>query len=114
MASTSGNGSTETSFKAGSVLPHVVGTAGGFKPSEYASKGGKKSRQEGGALAFSELKGGKSRQQQEGGALAFSELKGGKKKRSRKTSKKSSKKTSRRGKKTMKTMLKGLFGIFKK
>lgn len=101
MASTSGNGSTETSFNAGSVLPHVVDTAGGFKPSEYVSKGGKRSRQ-----------------QQEGGSLAFSELKGGKKKRSRKTSKtsrKTSKKTSkRRGKKTMKTMLKGLFGIFKK
>jgi hypothetical protein len=97
MASTSGNGSTETSFKAESVMPHVVDTAGGFKPSEYVSKGGK------------------SRQQQEGGSLAFSELKGGKKKRSRKTSKKSSKKTSkRRGKKTMKTMLKGIFGIFKK
>lgn len=95
MASTSGNGSTETSFKAGSVMPHVVDTAGGFNPSVYESKGGKKSRQE-------------------GGSLAFSELKGGKKKRSRKTSRKSSKKTSRRGKKTMKTMLKGLFGIFKK
>ena len=120
MASTAGNGSTETSFKAGSVLPHNAGTSGGFNSSMYVSKGGKRSRQqqEGGALAFSELKGGKSRQeqqQQQGGALAFSELKGGKKRRSRKTSRKSSRKTSsKRGKKTMKTMLKGLFGVFKK
>jgi hypothetical protein len=112
MASTSGTGSTETDFKAGSVLPNEVVTAGGFKPSDYASKGGRKSRQqqEGGALAFSELK---------GGALAFSELKGGKKKRSRKTSRKTSRKSSKktsnkRGKKTLKTMIKGLFGIFKK
>lgn len=98
MASTAGNGSTETSFKAGSVLPHDAGTAGGFNSSMYVSKGGKRSRQ-----------------QQQGGALAFSELKGGKKRRSRKTSRKSSRKTSsKRGKKTMKTMLKGLFGVFKK
>jgi len=97
MASIVGNGSTETSFKAGSVMPHEVNTAGGFNPSAYSSKGGNKSMQQG------------------GGSLAFSELKGGKKKRSRKTSRKSSKKTSkRRGKKTMKTMIKGLFGIFKK
>ena len=108
MASIVGNGSTETNFKAGSVLPNEVVTAGGFNPSAYGSKGGKRSRkqQQGGALAFSELK---------GGALAFSELKGGKKKRSRKSSRKTSRKTSKpRGKKTMKNMIKGLFGIFKK
>ena len=100
MASTAGNGSAETSFKAGSVMPHNSGTAGGFNPSTYFSKGGKRSRQQ---------------QQQQGGALAFSELKGGKKRRSRKTSRKSSKKTSsKRGKKTMKNMLKGIFGVFKK
>ena len=107
MASTAGNGSTEYNFKAGSVMPHQINTAGGFNPSDYGSSkvGGNKSKI-GGALAFSELK---------GGSLAFSELKGGKKKRSRKTSRKSSKKTSkRRGKKTMKNMLKGLFGVFKK
>jgi hypothetical protein len=107
MASTAGNGSTEYNFKAGSVMPNQINTAGGFNPSDYGSSkvGGNKSKL-GGALAFSELK---------GGSLAFSELKGGKKKRSRKTSRKSSKKTSkRRGKKTMKNMLKGLFGVFKK
>ena len=107
MASTAGNGSTEYNFKAGSVMPHQINTAGGFNPSDYGSSkvGGNKSKL-GGALAFSELK---------GGSLAFSELKGGKKKRSRKTSRKSSKKTfKRRGKKTMKNMLKGLFGVFKK
>jgi hypothetical protein len=111
MASIVGNGSTETTFKAGSLLPTPLNTAGGFNPSAYVSRGGKRSRQqqEGGALSFSELK---------GGALAFSELKGGKKKRSRKTSRKSSKKTSKktskRGKKTIKNMMKGLFGVFKK
>jgi len=107
MDSTAGNGSTEYNFKAGSVMPHQINTAGGFNPSDYGSSkvGGNKSKL-GGALAFSELK---------GGSLAFSELKGGKKKRSRKTSRKSSKKTSkRRGKKTMKNMLKGIFGVFKK
>jgi hypothetical protein len=96
MASTAGNGSTFTKFNGGNVLPQNAGSAAGFIPGNYASKGGKK-------------------QQQQGGALAFSELKGGKKKRSRKTSRKSSKKTSnKRGKKTMKNMLKGIFGVFKK
>jgi hypothetical protein len=111
MASTAGNGSTEYNFKAGSVMPHQINTAGGFNPSDYGSSkvGGNKSKI-GGALAFSELK---------GGSLAFSELKGGKKKRSRKTSRKTSRKSSkktskRRGKKTMKNMLKGIFGVFKK
>jgi hypothetical protein len=97
MASTAGNGSTFTKFNGGNVLPQNAGSAAGFIPGNYASKGGKK------------------QQQQQGGALAFSELKGGKKKRSRKTSRKSSKKTSNKlGKKTMKNMLKGIFGVFKK
>lgn len=87
MASIVGTGSTNIKFDAGSVMPHDVVNAGGFKPSVYVSKGG---------------------------SLAFSELKGGKKKRSRKTSKKTSKKSAKRGKKTVKNALKGLFGLFKK
>jgi hypothetical protein len=101
------------------------------------SVGGKrqqKKQQQGGALAFSELKGGKrSRKQQnlqEGGALAFSELKGGaalnpadfkaggeSQKQCGGRKRRSAKKSHRRrsGKRsTMKSMVKGLFGIFKK
>jgi hypothetical protein len=103
MASIVGNGSTETTFKAGNVLPNTVNTAGGFNPSLYVSKGGKKSRQQhGGALAFSELKGGKKTSRKTS------------KKTSRKTSKKRSKNSAKRGKKTIKNALKGLFGLFKK
>jgi hypothetical protein len=98
MASTSGNGSPNFKFNGENVLPQDAGSAAGFNPANYGSKGGKKQQQ-----------------QQQGGSLAFSELKGGKKRRSRKTSRKSSRKTSsKRGKKTMKNMLKGIFGVFKK
>jgi hypothetical protein len=90
MASIVGSGSTNIKFDAGSVMPHTVDNAGGFKPSDYVSKGG--------SLAFSELKGGKRKS----------------KKGSKKTSRKTSKKSAKRGKKTMKNVLKGLFGLFKK
>jgi hypothetical protein len=104
MASTAGNGSPNFKFNGGNIMPQDSGSAAGFNPATYGSKGG--------SLAFSELKGG---EKQKAGSLAFSELKGGKRRRSRKTAKRVAKKTSkRRGKKTMKTMLKGLFGIFKK
>lgn len=92
-------------------------------------------KQQGGShLAFSELKGGKrsrkqQQKQQEGGALAFSELKGGAALnpadfkggespkqcggRKRRSAKKSHRRRS--GKRsTVKSMVKGLFGIFKK
>jgi hypothetical protein len=98
MASIGGTGSTNIKFDAGSVMPHEVNNAGGFKPSDYVSKGG--------SLAFSELKGGKRKSK-----------KGSKKtsrKSSKKTSRKTSKKTAKRGKKTVKNALKGLFGLFKK
>jgi hypothetical protein len=108
MASTGGNGSTETKFDAGSVMPHTPGNVGGYQAATYSSNqvGGKKHKKRGG-------------KQQNGGSLAFSELRGGKR-RSKKSSKKASKKisnkrkTARRGKKTMKTTLKGLIAIFKK
>jgi hypothetical protein len=101
--------------------------------------GGKRQKkQQGGShLAFSELKGGKrsrkqqQKQLQEGGALAFSELKGGAAlspadfkggdvatpKQAGGRKRRSAKKSHRRrsGKRsTVKSMVKGLFGIFKK
>jgi hypothetical protein len=77
----------------GNLIPHTQGSVGGYQPSDYASHGGK----------------------QNGGSLAFSELKGGKRK-SKRASKKGSKKrkTAKRGKKTMKTTMKSLIAIFKK
>jgi hypothetical protein len=127
MASTSGNGSTNVEFKAGDVLPATTETGLGGNASKYMN-GGKRQqkKQQGGALAFSELKGGKrSRKQQkelqEGGALAFSELKGGaalspavfKGGKKRKSAKKSHKRRSTK-RTTVKSLVKGLFGIFKK
>jgi len=109
----------------------------GFElPKLLGGKRQKKQKQQGGShLAFSELKGGKrsrkqqQKQLQEGGALAFSELKGGaalnpadfkggeSQKQCGGRKRRSAKKSHRRrsGKRsTMKSMVKGLFGIFKK
>ena len=104
MASTAGNGIPSPKFDAGSVMPHTADNVAGYQPSAFASKlvGGKKNKKTGG-------------KQQNGGSLAYSVLKGGKRKSKRASKKRSNKrKTARRGKKTIKNMLKGLFGIFKK
>jgi hypothetical protein len=112
----------------GFELPKLLGGKRQKKQQQQKQQGGSH-------LAFSELKGGKrsrkqqQKQLQEGGALAFSELKGGAALspsdfmggespkqcggRKRRSAKKSHRRRS--GKRsTMKSMVKGLFGIFKK
>lgn len=138
----SGNVSTDTLFKGGAdnVLPTINPTGVGGNAATYMNGGKRQKKQQGGALAFSELKGGKrSRKQQqeklqEGGALAFTELKGGaaltpadfkggdasadlpKQSGGKRTSKKrrSAKKSHKRKSTTVKSLVKGLFGLFKK